>query len=127
MKMRTVIRVYDLERSRLFYEGTLGLPVVSSWDRADGAGCLLDAGGGVIELLGKSPGDAARGGWDFIMPIAKYDITLEVASVAAAHAALKAKGVEGLTEPEATAWGARSFLVTDPDETPVVYLEMPPR
>jgi catechol 2,3-dioxygenase-like lactoylglutathione lyase family enzyme len=123
-RMRTAIRAYDLALSLEFYRDHLGLPVIASWDRPDGAGYLLDAGGGVIELLGKSPGDAARGGWDFIMPVAKYDIILEIASVTAAHTALKGKGLSTLSEIETTSWGGKHFTVTDPDETPIVYLEL---
>lgn len=124
-QMRIVIRAYDLERSLEFYRDILGLPVVSSWDRPDGAGHLLDAGGGIVELLGKTPGDVSRGGWDFIMPVAKYEVILVVADAKAAHDALKAKGVETAEPLAATAWGASRFSVLDPDETPVVYLEMP--
>jgi len=124
-QMRTVIRAYDLERSLEFYRDTLGLPVVASWDRPDGAGHLLDAGGGIVELIGKTPGNAARGGWDFIMPVAKYEILLVVADARAAHDAIKAKGIEPSEPLAATPWGAQRFAVLDPDETPVVYLEMP--
>jgi catechol 2,3-dioxygenase-like lactoylglutathione lyase family enzyme len=121
-RMRIVIRSYDLDRSLEFYRDQLGLSVIESWNRPDGAGHLIDAAGGVIELLGKTPGDASRGGWDFVMPVAKYEILLEVSDARAAHAALKAKEVETLSEPEATSWGGVHFTVTDPDETPVVYL-----
>jgi catechol 2,3-dioxygenase-like lactoylglutathione lyase family enzyme len=122
-RMRTVIRAYDLDRSLEFYRDQLGLPVVFSWDRADGAGYLIDAGGGIIELLGKRPGDAARGGWDFIMPVAKYDLVMEVPNAQAAYDAVKAKGLEPLAAPETTSWGGVWFTVLDPDETPVVFLE----
>ena len=124
-QMRTLIRAYDLERSLEFYRDILALPVVASWDRADGAGYLLDAAGGIIELLGKTPGDGSRGGWDFIMPVAKYEILLVVADARAAHDALKAKGLEPSEPLATTSWGASRFAVLDPDETPVVYLEMP--
>ena len=124
-QMRTAIRAYDLERSLEFYRDVLDLPVVASWDRPDGAGHLLDAGGGIIELLGKTPGDAARGGWAFIMPVAQYDIILIVADAKAAHAALAAKKVESLTPVETASWGGVRFAVLDPDETPVVFLELP--
>jgi len=124
-QMRTVIRSYDLERSLEFYRDTLGLAVVTSWDRPDGAGHLLDAGGGIVELLGKTPGDASRGGWDFIMPVAKYEIILVVADAAAAQEALKAKKIEPSEPLATTSWGAKRFAVLDPDETPVVYMEMP--
>lgn len=123
-RMRVVIRAYDLGRSLEFYHDQIGLPLIQSWDRADGAGHLLDAGGGVIELLGKTPGDASRGGWDFIMPVAKYDLLIEVDDAQAAYDAVKSKGLAPLGPPEKTAWGGTSFAVLDPDETPVVFLQV---
>ncbi len=123
-RMRTVIRCYDLDRSVEFYRDQLGLPVGFSWDRADGAGYLLDAAGGVIELLGKRPGDGARGGWDFIMPVAKYDLLFEVEDAQKAYEHLKAKGLTPLAPPETTSWGGIWFSVLDPDETPVVFLQV---
>jgi catechol 2,3-dioxygenase-like lactoylglutathione lyase family enzyme len=125
-RMRMVIRAYDLDRSLEFYRDKLGLQVLYSWDRPDGAGYLLDACGGVIELIGKKPGDAARGGWDFIMPVAKYDIVLEVENAQAAHDALKARGLSPAAAPETTSWGGIWFSLLDPDETPVVFLEVRP-
>ena len=123
-RMRMVIRCYDLDRSLEFYRDQLGLPVVFSWDRPEGAGYLIDAGGAVIELLGKRPGDGARGGWDFIMPVAKYDIVLEVDNAQAAYDHAKAKGLTPLGPPEKTSWGGVWFTVLDPDETPVVFLQV---
>ena len=123
-RMRMVIRAYDLGRSVEFYRDQIGLPVVLSWNRPDGEGYLLDAGGGVIELLGKTPGDAARGGWDFIMPVAKYDIVLEVENAQLAYEAVRSRGVAPLAPPETTSWGGVWFTVLDPDETPVVFLEV---
>jgi len=123
-QMRTLIRAYDLERSLEFYRDILALPVVASWDRADGAGYLLDAAGGIIELLGKTPGDGSRGGWDFIMPVAKYDLILVVPDARAAYDALKKKGIEPQGPLETTSWGGVRFSVLDPDETPVVFLEL---
>ena len=123
-RMRIAIRAYDLDRSLEFYRDQVGLPVLTSWDRPDGAGHLLETGAGVIELVGKTPGNAARGGWDFIMPVAKYEILLEVENAQAAYDALKTKGLSPLGPPTPTSWGAISFTVLDPDETPVVFLQM---
>ena len=122
--MRIAIRAYDLDRSLEFYRDQVGLPVLTSWDRTDGAGHLLDTGAGVIELVGKTPGNAARGGWDFIMPVAKYEILLEVDNAQAAYDAFKAKGLSPLGPPTPTSWGAIAFTVLDPDETPVVFLQL---
>lgn len=120
-RLRALVRAYDLERSLEFYRDGLGLPVISSWEH-EGGGCLLDAGGGVIELLGKPPGMKTRGGWDFIPPTAKFDLVLEVSDADAWHATLVSRGLEPRSVPEDTSWGGRWFTILDPDETPVVFL-----
>ena len=127
-RFRAALRAYDLERSLEFYNGLLGLPVIIRWDREDGAGALLDAGGGgVLELVGKPPGMKMRAGWDFIPPIAKIELIIEVPDVDARHAAIVAAGGEPQSAPADTSWGGRLFTVLDPDETPVVFLTIPAR
>jgi catechol 2,3-dioxygenase-like lactoylglutathione lyase family enzyme len=121
-RFRAAIRAYDLDRSVEFYRDHLGLRVLSHWDRDDGAGVLLESGGGIIELLGKPPGMKVRGGWDFIPPTPKIDLIFEVDDVDAWHAALTARGLEPQSAPENTPWGGRKFTILDPDETPVMFL-----
>jgi hypothetical protein len=58
------------------------------------------------------------------MPVAKYEIILVVADAGAAHDAIKAKKIEPSEPLETTSWGARRFVLLDPDETPVVFMEM---
>src|SRR2546428_742099 len=65
-RFRAAIRAYDLHRSVEFYRDGLGLPVISQWDREDGAGFLLDAAGGVVGLLGKPAHIRSRGGGGFL-------------------------------------------------------------
>jgi catechol 2,3-dioxygenase-like lactoylglutathione lyase family enzyme len=120
-RFRAMIRAYDLERSLEFYKDMLGLEVITSWEH-DGGGVLLDAAGGVVELLGKPPAMKMRGGWDFIPPTAKIDLILEVPDVDAWYSTLVARGVEPQSEPQDAPWGGRSFVVLDPDETPVHFL-----
>ena len=122
-RLRAAIRAYDLDRSIEFYSGLLGLPIGSRWDH-EGGGCSLDAGSGVIELVGKPPDMKMRGGWDFIPPTAKIDLILEVPDVDAWHARLTAAGATPEAEPADTSWGGRLFRVLDPDETPVVFLTL---
>ena len=127
IRFRACIRAYDLERSVEFYRDQLGLPVLTEWDREDGAGALLDAGGGaILELCGKPRTMKIRGGWDFIPPTAKFDLIFEVPDVDARHRALVAAGAEPKSEPQTAGWGGRMFTILDPDETPVVFLQLPP-
>src|SRR2546425_12704740 len=85
-RFRAAIRAYDLHRSVEFYRDGLGLPVISQWDREDGAGFLLDAAGGVVELLGKPAHIRSRGGGGFLPPPGKSGLGLEGAGPAASAA-----------------------------------------
>jgi catechol 2,3-dioxygenase-like lactoylglutathione lyase family enzyme len=125
-RFRACIRAYDLDRSLEFYRDLLGLPVVTRWDREEGAGALLDAGGGgLLELVGKPRGMKTRGAWDFIPPVAKFELIFEVPDVDARHAALVGAGGEPQSAPAPTSWGGRMFTILDPDETSVVFLTLP--
>jgi len=123
-RFRLVIRVYDLDRSVEFYEEGLGLRLIERWSRPDGSGALLDAGGGLLELVGKPASIKIRGGWDFVPPVAKFDLILEVPDLDAWHASLRARGLEPLSAPNDLPGGGRSFTIQDPDETPVVFREV---
>src|SRR2546427_12244040 len=101
-RFRAAIRAYDLHRSVEFYRDGLGLPVISQWDREDGAGFLLDAAGGVVELLGKPAHIRSRGGGDFIPPVAKIDLVLAVAGARAWHPGPDAPGPQTPAAPGGT-------------------------
>jgi uncharacterized glyoxalase superfamily protein PhnB len=61
------------------------------------------------------------------MPVAKYDIVFEVDDAQKAWELLKSKGAIPAGPPEKTSWGGIWFTVLDPDETPVVFLQVPQR
>jgi len=101
----SAIRVFvgDLGRARGFYGGTLGLPEL--WDAGDAVG--YDVGATLIVERGPEdePGLVGR----FV------GLSFGVADVAAAQAALAAKGVPFLGPPELQAWGGVLAHFRDPD------------
>lgn len=114
----------DFERAVAFYRDTLGMTTVGGWDRPDGKGALLSAGGtAVVEIYGAAEGTT----YDGPSPAA-LNLALHVADTAAVedwHARLVAAGAE-VTAPQDRPWGHRSFAVTDPDGIPVyIYCELP--
>ncbi|MBW7881866.1 MAG: VOC family protein, partial [Caldilineaceae bacterium] len=56
-EIRLILDVADFAASVHFYRDLLGLQPVSSWEKEEGPGIILKAGGGrTIELFGPPPG-----------------------------------------------------------------------
>ncbi|MFF8595651.1 VOC family protein [Streptomyces sp. NPDC015220] len=115
LSSRTLLQPADPERSRVFYGELLGLPVYREFGTGPERGTVYFLGGGFLELSGRS--DAARS------PAVR--LWLQVADVAAAHAELRAKGVEIARPPVREPWGLIEMWIADPDGTPVVLVEVP--
>ena len=93
---------------------------VGGWNRPDGKGALLSAGGtAVIEIYGAAEGQA----YDDPGPVAiNLAIRFENAeAVDNFHHRLTSQGVERCETPQDCHWGHRSFVVHDPDEIPIYF------
>ena len=110
-QFRFVAFARDFSRTVEFYESKLGMGRIESWDRDDGKGALLSAGGNaVVEVLGAAGDgiDRSRGAVSGVM------LSLEVDSTDEWRARLAGAGLE--CSPLADrAWGHRDFSVRDPD------------
>ena len=109
----------DFQKSIHFYRDILGLtPVGEWWDRPDGKGALLSAGGtAVVEIYGAAEGKSYTGPSPVAINLA---LRLENApALDAFHRQLTDKGTERIEPPQDRAWGHRSFVVYDPDGIPV--------
>ena len=121
-EFRFVFYPSDYERSVEFYRDELGLRVTGGWDRAPGdRGALLEAAGGIVELLeGPGADDAPheagppRGAW----------IAIEVDDVDRAFEQLRARRMRIAEELDDKPWGHRSFAVRDPDGLLVVLFQI---
>jgi catechol 2,3-dioxygenase-like lactoylglutathione lyase family enzyme len=108
------LAVTDLERSARWYEELLHfrpLPGAATGER------WLDAGAGVIRLVGTGPG-ARSSGWvaDDLQRGVRH-IGLKVADVDAHAARLRAAGVPFTVEPRDATGGVRLAFFLDPDGT----------
>ncbi len=86
-QFRVVIRAARFDRTCRFYEESLSLPRLESWDREDGRGALYQAGSGVIEVQGR-PAGRDRGfdeTFEYQGPQHKMSIVLAVASAEQAY------------------------------------------
>jgi catechol 2,3-dioxygenase-like lactoylglutathione lyase family enzyme len=125
LEFRFAFFARDFEKSIAFYRDALGmLPAGQWWDRPDGKGVLLSAGGtGVVEIYGAPDGKSYSGPSPVAINLAfRFQ---DASAVDALYEQLVAKGVPGLEEPQDRAWGHRSFIVHDPDGIPVhIYCEL---
>ncbi len=120
LEFRFAFYARDFERSVSFYRDTLGMELVGGWDRPDGKGALLSAGGtGVIEIYGAAEGQTYEGP----NPVA-INLAIQLENVEAVdnfHQRLAGKGVERIEPPQDRPWGHRSFVVYDPDDIPIHF------
>lgn len=109
--------VADLDRSRAFYEGLLGLTVLRVMARGDrpiavayteGLSVWLarDAYAALFGDASLAPETLGCGNWEN---------TFETAAYEQIHVRLRAAGAEFLYEPRTLPWGQRGFRVYDPD------------
>ena len=110
-EFRFVAFARDFGRTVEFYEGRLGLRRLEGWDRDDGKGVLLSAGGNaVVEVLGAAGDgiDRSRAEVSGVM------LALEVDSADEWRSRLDGAGIE-CSPLEDRPWGHRDFSVRDPD------------
>ncbi len=124
LEFRFAFHAGNFEASVAFYRDVLGMSYVSGWDRADGKGALLSAGGkAIVEIFGAAEGTM----YDGPAPAA-VNLALRLSGVAAVdefYRKLRAMGANVAEPPENRAWGHRSFVVYDPDGIPVhMYCEI---
>jgi catechol 2,3-dioxygenase-like lactoylglutathione lyase family enzyme len=119
LSMRTIFRCRDLDASRRFWEGTLGLTVAREYGVAgEVTGVVLFAGGGFVELTTSS--DTVPEGSGSAV------VWLQVASVADEEARLVAAGVAIDRPAERMPWGLVECWLSDPDGVRIVLVETPP-
>jgi len=96
------MRVFDLERTRLFYVDMLGLNVLAEYPgylRIGEAGFHIGIEEGVSEEIGA----------------AGIELNIEVNDVDGVYDRLQAQGVDVVAEPADMPWGARHAWLRDPD------------
>lgn len=107
--LRALLRVSNFERSRAFYEQTLGFRRVTGWERPNSDGVVLEAKGGeTLELLGPPPGQH----WPRPSGL---ELGFFVESVERWQQHLRRLGIPITRELREEAWGDLVFGVDDPD------------
>jgi catechol 2,3-dioxygenase-like lactoylglutathione lyase family enzyme len=124
LEFRFAFFARDFKKSVDFYQNILGMELISGWDREDGKGALLSAGGtAVIEIYGAANGKIYNGP----SPVA-LNLALRVENTSAVdklYERLSGLGVERAESPQDRPWGHRSFVIHDPDQIPIhIYCEL---
>jgi phosphoribosylformimino-5-aminoimidazole carboxamide ribotide isomerase len=113
-QMRLVLRVSDLEVATDFYENTLSLRNVRSWDDGTGAGCVLEAADGrLVEL--RDGGNGIRG----------VEISFMVDDIERTASRLEDHGAR-VTGPSPDGSGGRQLAVSDPDGVRITFFQRGP-
>lgn len=123
LEFRFAFYARDFEASIQFYKETLGMTQMGSWDKPDGRGALLSAGGrAVMEIHGAAEGQTYEGPAPVAIHLA---VCLAGApAVDAYYERLSASGARLEGPPEERPWGHYSFIVYDPDGIPLhIYSE----
>lgn len=120
LEFRFAFYARNFDLSFYFYHHTLGMARLGGWDRKDGKGALLSAGGNaVIEIYGAPEGQEYNGPIPGAINLA---IRLaDQAEVDQAYADFQAANCLLDGPPENRSWGHRSFVIHDPDGIPIHY------
>lgn len=118
LSSRTIVHPRDLERSTAFYRDGLGLAVAREFGSGASRGTVFFTGGGLVEVVGARPDDAAQ-------PAGAVALWLQVRDAAAAVAELEDRGVAVSRPPVREPWGLVEAWVEDPDGIRVHLVEVP--
>jgi len=111
------IAAEDFERSLEFYRDVLGWAVTHTWEEHGDRGAILSGGAvKVVIAQRKSAGASAE----------QPNVHLDIHDLDARYRVLP-KGDHVVTEPQATHWGTRWFVVRDPDGNLIAFEEVHPR
>jgi predicted enzyme related to lactoylglutathione lyase len=112
---RVLLCPTDPARSRHFYGEVLGLPVFREFGPLNDPGIVYFAGGGFLEVSGRSAQPPAPG----------MRLWLQVRDVAAEHERLLAAGASVTRPPKLEPWGLIEMWIQDPDGVAIVVVEVP--
>jgi hypothetical protein len=124
-QFRIVVRAKNFERTCRFYGESLAFPRLQSWDREDERGALLQAGGAVVQVLGRpASAEGSRSfdeSYDYQGPHHKMTLALIVPSAETAYqeAHFRDKNIAGGLRRDTD--GGLIFETHDPDGVKVVF------
>ncbi|WP_458687458.1 VOC family protein [Nocardia tengchongensis] len=114
LSSRVILRPRDYERTLAFYRDALGLAIAREYP----GGTVFFAGQALLEVAGHGRADDAPSGF-------AGAIWLQVRDCADAAAELALRGIAIDRAPVREPWGLIEMWIRDPDEVPLVLVEIP--
>ncbi len=113
----------DFDAALAFYRDVLGWSVVASWG-APGRNRGASLSGGGVALTIAEPHDAADRSWSHGVNGVRPTLHVAVDDLDARYRSVAASG-RVVVEPETTHWGARWFVLRDPDDNLIAFFQAP--
>ncbi|MFE2957093.1 VOC family protein [Nocardia tengchongensis] len=114
LSSRVILRPRDYEKTLAFYRDALGLAIAREYP----GGTVFFAGQALLEVAGHGRADAAPSGF-------AGAIWLQVRDCSDAAAELALRGIAIDRAPVREPWGLIEMWIRDPDEVPLVLVEIP--
>ncbi|MGW2659732.1 VOC family protein [Nocardia tengchongensis] len=114
LSSRVILRPRDYERTLAFYRDALGLAIAREYP----GGTVFFAGQALLEVAGHGRADDAPSGF-------AGAIWLQVRDCSDAAAELALRGIAIDRAPVREPWGLIEMWIRDPDEVPLVLVEIP--
>jgi catechol 2,3-dioxygenase-like lactoylglutathione lyase family enzyme len=124
-QFRVVIRAKHFDRTCKFYQDSLALPRLQTWERDDARGSVFQVGEGLVEVVGRpSAGESPLAfdeAHDYQGPRQKLTLELTVPSAEKAYEELlfRDKNIPGGLRKDVA--GTLVFETHDPDGVRIVY------
>jgi catechol 2,3-dioxygenase-like lactoylglutathione lyase family enzyme len=123
LSSRLHVSASDFDRSREFYEQTLGLRVYREYGVAGRVtGVVFFCGGGFLELGARDDANAEPTAAEVVPEVFLW---LQVPSLNDEHARLVGAGVDIDVPPRRMPWGLVEMWIRDPDGLRLVLVEVP--
>ncbi|MEV0461830.1 VOC family protein [Nocardia tengchongensis] len=114
LSSRVILRPRDYEKTLAFYRDALGLAIAREYP----GGTVFFAGQALLEVAGHGRADDAPSGF-------AGAIWLQVRDCSDAAAELALRGIAIDRAPVREPWGLIEMWIRDPDEVPLVLVEIP--
>jgi catechol 2,3-dioxygenase-like lactoylglutathione lyase family enzyme len=115
LSSRILLRPSDLVRSHRFYRDTLGLAIYREFGSPEAPGVVFFLGNGLLEVSGRTTDPPGAG----------IALWMQIRDVHVEHRRLLDAGVSIVREPRREQWGLVELWIEDPDEVPIVMVEIP--
>ncbi|RHW28461.1 VOC family protein [Nocardioides immobilis] len=115
LSSRILLRPSDLLRSHRSYRDALGLAIYREFGSPDAPGLVFFLGNSLLEVSGQTTDPRGDG----------IALWMQVRDVYAQHRRLVDAGVSILREPRREPWGLLELWIEDPDQIPIVMVEIP--